>query len=139
MDDVAAKVVRIGKGALMAKFDLKSAYRHVTVHQEDRWWLGMKWKGRLFVDTMLPFGLRSAPMIFNAVAEALVYIMRRRRVWNLDHYLDYFSLVAPLASSMCGENLQVALETCEELGFQVAVEKTGPSNENHTTGDRTRL
>ena len=29
---------------------------------------------------------------------------------------------------MCGENLRVALETCEELGFQVAAEKTeGPA------------
>jgi len=86
VDDVAAKVVRIGKGASMAKFDLKSAYRHVPVHPEDRWLLGMEWKGRLFVDTMLPFGLRSAPVIFNAVAEALAYIMRGRGVRNLDHY-----------------------------------------------------
>ena len=128
VDDVAEKVVKTGRGALMAKFDLKSAYRHIPVHPDDRWLLGMEWDGGLFVDTTLPFGLRSAPMIFNAVAEALAYVIRERGVKNLDHYLDDFSLVAPPASPMCKENLGVALGICEELGFQVASEKTeGPA------------
>ena len=128
VDDVATKVVGAGRGALMAKFDLKSAYRHVPVHPDDRWLLGMELDGRLFVHTTLPFGLLSAPMIFNVVAEALAHVIRERGVKNLDHYLDDFSLVAPPASSVCGENLRVALGTCEELGFQVATEKTeGPA------------
>ena len=59
----------------MAKFNLKEAYRQVSVHPDDRWMLGMIWKGQLFVDTALPFGLRSAPMIFNAMAEALAYMI----------------------------------------------------------------
>ena len=69
-----------GRGVLMAKFDLKSAYRQVLVHPDDLWMLGMDWKGRLYVDKALPFGLRSAPMIFNAVAEALAYIIKQRGV-----------------------------------------------------------
>ena len=98
VDDVATKVVGAGRGALMAKFDLKSAYRHVPVHPDDRWLLGMELDGRLFVHTTLPFGLLSAPMIFNVVAEALAHVIRERGVKNLDHYLDDFSLVAPPAS-----------------------------------------
>ena len=35
VDDVAHKVVKLGKGALMAKFDLKAAYRNVPVHPDD--------------------------------------------------------------------------------------------------------
>lgn len=53
-DDVAAKVIHLGRGALMAKFDLKSAYRQVPVHPDDRWLLRMEWKGQLFVDTARP-------------------------------------------------------------------------------------
>ena len=64
VDDVAREVVKLGKGALMAKFDLKAAYRNVPVHPDDRWLLGMVWENQLFVDTTLPFGLRSTPMIF---------------------------------------------------------------------------
>ena len=32
VDDVARAVVKLGKGALMAKFDLKAAYQNVPVH-----------------------------------------------------------------------------------------------------------
>ena len=36
VDDVALIVSRLGKGALMAKVDIESAYRLVPVHPEDR-------------------------------------------------------------------------------------------------------
>ena len=57
VDEVAARIVQLGKGALMAKFDLKAAYRNVPVHPDDRWLLGMVWEDQLFVDATLPFGL----------------------------------------------------------------------------------
>ena len=123
VDDVAARVVCLGRGALMAKFDLKSAYRNIPVHPDDRWLLGMVWEDKLFVDTALPFGLRSAPIIFNAVAEALSHIMRRDGVREVDHYLDDFSLAGPPESTACQEDLDTALETCSRLGFPVAGER----------------
>ena len=128
VDDVAAKVVSMGRGALMAKFDLRSAYRNIPVHPDDRWLLGTEWEDQLFVDTVLPFGLRSAPMIFNAVAEALAFIIRSLGVKWLEHYLDDFVMVAPPKSNECQEGLQVALDTCAKVGFPVAEDKTeGPA------------
>ena len=91
------RVVRLGRGALI---DLKSAYRNILVHPDDRWLLGMVWEEKLFVDTALPFGLRSAPMVFNAVAEALAYMIKREGVEEMDHYLDDFSLVGPPKSQI---------------------------------------
>ena len=130
IDDVAARVVRLGRGALMAKFDLKSAYRQVPVHPDDRWLLCMEWRGQLFVDTALPFGLRSAPAIFNAVAEALAHMIRQKGVSELDHYLDDFSIVGPPDSQQCGKDLETSLAMCEEAGCPVAEEKTeGPATE----------
>ena len=41
VDDVADRIVSIGRGTWMAKFDLKAAYRNVPVHPDDRWLLGM--------------------------------------------------------------------------------------------------
>ena len=43
VDHVAAVVRRLGAGALMAKIDIRSAYRIVPVHPDDRPLLGMKW------------------------------------------------------------------------------------------------
>ena len=71
-------VMRMGRGTRMAKFDIQSAYRLVPVHSEDRLLLGMKWRDKLYIDTALPFGLRSAPKIFNAVADALQWIIKSR-------------------------------------------------------------
>ena len=63
-------------GAQLAKVDIKSAYRNIPVQLEDRWMLGMRWEGGLFVDIVLPFGLRSAPKIFTAVADAVEWMLK---------------------------------------------------------------
>ena len=42
VDQIICSVSRLGKGALMAKFDVESAYRNVLVHPSDRHLLGMK-------------------------------------------------------------------------------------------------
>ena len=47
----------------MAKVDLKSAFRMVPVRRQDWELLGMKWKEAYYIDTCLPFGLRSAPYL----------------------------------------------------------------------------
>ena len=56
----------------MAKVDIEAAYRLVPVHPDDRPLLGMEWKGQVFADPMLPFGLWLAPKFFNAVADEVV-------------------------------------------------------------------
>ena len=76
--DEAVRLIREkGTGAQLAKLDLESAYRMTPVHPDDRLLLGMEWKGQLFVDTALPFGLHSAPKVFTAVADALMWIFRK--------------------------------------------------------------
>ena len=44
--------------------------------------MGMVWEDNLYVDTVLPFGLRSAPAIFSAVADTLAIIVRDEVVRN---------------------------------------------------------
>ena len=70
VDMVANVILGFGPGAVvLSKVDVRSAYRTVLVHPEDRWLLGMQWGGQQFVDNVLPFGLRSAPKLFMAVAD----------------------------------------------------------------------
>ena len=78
--DVANTAVALGRGALIVKTDIKAAYRLVPVQPQDRIWLGMRWKDQIYIDCMLPFGLRSAPKIFNAIADALEWIVAREGV-----------------------------------------------------------
>ena len=71
IDDVVKCIISQGRGAMLAKIDIKQAYRNVPVHPEDRPLLGMAWNGKVYLDKVLPFGLRSAPIIFSAIADAL--------------------------------------------------------------------
>ena len=50
VDDAVRCIASLGRGALLAKFDIASAYWAVPVHPEDRRLLGMKWRGNVFVD-----------------------------------------------------------------------------------------
>ena len=111
-------VSQFGKGALMAKFDVKAAYRNIAVHPAERYLLGMKWRGQQYVDLALPFGLRSAPYIFNAVAEAVEWILvYSYKVSDLLHYLDDFISASPPDSPQCAQNLSTSLAVCKRLGL----------------------
>ncbi len=70
LDEVAETAAKLGRGTWMAKMDIKQAYRQVPVHPQDRPLLGMLWNDKVYVDTTLPFGLRSAPLLFTAIADA---------------------------------------------------------------------
>ena len=54
VDDVARVVAFLGRGTMLGKTDIKSAYR--IVHPADRLLLGMEWQGNIFVDFRLPLG-----------------------------------------------------------------------------------
>ena len=128
VERVARAAHSLGSGARLAKVDIKSAYRLLPVHPQDRHLLGMEWKGAYYVDAMLPFGLRSAPKIFTAVADALEWCVRQRGVVGIDHYLDDFIIVAPPKSSICQTYLTRLEEECMALGVTLAPEKKeGPA------------
>ena len=71
VDQVIRLVSQFGAGAPMAKFGVESAYRNVPVHPSDRYLLGIKWPNQYYIDLTLPFGLRSALFIFNAIADSV--------------------------------------------------------------------
>ena len=65
----AARLVKVaGRGGLMGKLDLSSAYRSILVHSLDYHLLLMKRQGVVYYDRALPFGLHSAPKLITAVA-----------------------------------------------------------------------
>ena len=126
IDTAIELVLSLGPGAYLSKLDIKEAYRMVPVHPEDWPLLGMRWQGAYYVDTRLPFGLRSAPKIFNAVADALHWIMTHKGIQNMIHYLDDFLMIEPPASK--GHALSTALTIWESLGAPVAPNKAeGPA------------
>ena len=128
VEQVAEVVARYKPGSLMGKIDIESAYRLVPVHPEDRPLQGMEWGGGLYVDPMLPFGLRSAPKLFNAIADAIEWYLRQRGVQNVFHYLDDFIVVGPPDSTECADAIRVMDQSCTFLGVPIAEHKRdGPT------------
>ena len=82
VDHLAALIVSEGRGSFLVKADVKEVYRMVPIHPEVQHLLGIQWDGAIYVDRMLPFGLRSAPML------------RRNGISKGLHYLDDFVFVA---------------------------------------------
>ena len=99
VDEAAAAMVHKGAGALLAKVDIKHAYRNIPIHPDDQWLFGMVWEDALFINTALPFGLRSAPKIFNAIADAMEWILNEAGVSVVFHYLNDFLLIVALNSA----------------------------------------
>ena len=67
----------------MANFDVANVYRNVAVHPQDCHLLGMVWRDKYYVDMALPFGLRSAPFIFTAIADMVQWIL------TVNHNVDF--------------------------------------------------
>ena len=61
IDNAIQGILRLGKGTMLAKIDIQSAFRLLPVHASDRHLLGMSWTDGVYIDTCLPFGLRSVP------------------------------------------------------------------------------
>ena len=128
VEQVATVTTSYLPGTLLAKIDIDSAYRLIPVHPSDRPLQAMEWDGMLYVDPMLPFGLRSAPKIFNAVADALEWCIRAQGVQHIFHYLDDFIVIGPPNSATCAEALTIIDQTCNRLGVpMVAHKREGPT------------
>lgn len=123
LDDAVEIIRELGQGALLAKLDLRKAYRMVPVHPSDHWLLGIFWQGCIYLDRTLPFGLRSAPKIFTAVADALAWVIMTKGVRWLIHYMNDFLFFGPPGSGSCLDALLLALKVCLELCCPVAPNK----------------
>ena len=123
IQDVIKQIMDIGPGALLAKIDIKSAYRIIPVHPSDRPLLGMSFQQQVYIDASLPFGLRSAPKIFNSLADALLWILLQHGVTHLLHYLDDYITMGQAGTAQCQANCDIIHGICELLGVPLAEDK----------------
>ena len=90
VDDIIALIRMHGKGALLYKRDLRSAYRQFPVKQSDHHFLGYYWNGNYYYDTVLLMGQRSAAWACQRSTRAVAFIHRHQDGGSLVVYLDDF-------------------------------------------------
>lgn len=131
-EDVLERVKIFGKGALMAKLDLKDAFKNIKVCRSDWALLGTQWQvvdhtgtaeTVYFMDTVLPFGCRSSPKLFNQYADAVEWIAKKRGANYMEHYLDDYVTVGPPKSTECHKNIEILIRTCNDLNLEINYKK----------------
>ena len=128
LDHLASLVTSVGRGAFLVKADIKEAYRMVPIHPNDQHLLGIWWEDSVYIDRMLPFGLRSAPKIFSAIADTLQWILIQQGIKHILHYLDDFILVAS-SLDQAHSDKSTLITTFHHLDVPLEVSKLeGPSN-----------
>jgi len=126
--DAMDSVMRLGRHSLMAKVDVKSAFRLCPVRPEEHHLLGMHCQGQYYFNRVLPFGLRSAPFIFNCLAEAIEWIARQQGIRDTHHYLNDFFIAGAPNTSQCSERLNTLIALCKLLNIPLAEDKReGPT------------
>ncbi len=127
VDNLAARIRDLGPDCLLFKRDMRRAYRQIPVCPGDLDCLGISWQGQIYVDRVLPFGLRSAAMICQRVTTAVCHVVSQAG-FDIINYLDDFGGAQP------AENANAAFDTLGsvlyELGLQEAPEKAQAPSPN---------
>ena len=126
-EDAVWLIKAAGPGTLMAKLDLKAAYRHVPFHPDNQSLLAIRWGGTTYLDIALPFSLCSAPKLVTAIFDGLTWCMVCEGISHFLHHLDGFFFCHPHQAWDSGQSLSVAVKLCQNLGLPVAPDElVGP-------------
>ena len=133
-DDAISIVVRAGKGALLAKADIESAFRLLPIHPSDFHLLGICANNMFYVDKALPMGASCSPAYFETFSTFLEWVIRQDSGSDLIvHYMDDFLFVAgngeERSQSLSCQMLVERFESiCKKFGVPLAADKAaGPA------------
>ena len=116
----------------MAKLDIEDAFKNIMVDPRDWDLLGTTWNRvnpdgtitkEYYIDTVLPFGARSSPRLFDNFARALEHIMHVNGATDVIHYLDDFFTVGPPNTYICHNNMRTMKLVCDQVGFKIQHKK----------------
>jgi len=124
-DYALSLVKQIGRGCLMAKCDIESAFRIIPIASADYGLLGFKWEGVYYHDKCLPMGCSVSCNIFESFSSALQWVMQHKfGVYSMTHILDDFIFFGPPSSAICGTDLNNFLSLASKINIPMNHSKT---------------
>ena len=124
VDDITTELKKLGRGALLYKVDVSSAFRHVKVDPGDYDLLGLEWQGH-YVDTCVPFGTRHESQIFQRLSDGVRYVMRRKGYDIIDYIDDYVDVGVP---SVATASFSALIDLMHDLGLTISQKKLVPAS-----------
>lgn len=128
VDDAIKQIKKLGKNCLLAKTDIASAFRILSVHPDDHELLGIQFKGAFYYDRCLLMGCSIPCSLFETFSTALQWIACTKfGVPNMLHILDDFLFLGLPDSPICNLSLHQFMSMCAVLGVPIKGKKTeGP-------------
>ena len=102
--------------------DVEAAFRQIPISPLDYPDLLFEWRGQLYLDTRLPFGIRSGPALYDAVGAVIQFILERACSRRVIRYLDDHGL-AEANIARCTVFLSRFLAACAVLGLPISLDK----------------
>ena len=129
VDDAISTIIKYVPNTLLAKVNIKNAFRLISVHPGDRHLLAMQWNNQVYIDGCPPFLLCSATKLFNLMADLLSWIATQEGMQCILHHLDDFLITALPHSPLCQHSLEKFAWLCNTLGIPLASDKVeGPTS-----------
>ena len=128
-DNVIQMIAGLGPGALLAKRDIKSAFRLLPVYPDDFHLLGIKCGVSYFIDKCLPMGASLSCNLFEKFSSFLHWLVSYKSgIISLDHYLDDFILAGKADTDECLQLISTFDQVCADINVPVAADKSvGPT------------
>ena len=124
LDQVIEMVRTLGPGCLIAKADIRDAFRLLPVRPADYPLLGISWGRHYFHDKNLPMGASVSPKHFEKLSCALQHILQCYfGVEFVTHLLDDFIFLGTPESDECLNALAAFEALAALLGIPLSIEK----------------
>lgn len=124
-DEAVELVASMGRGAQIAKADLKDAFRILPVNCADFDLLGFSLQGKYYYDMSLPMGMKTSCKLFEEFSTFVNWLINRLFTRHrCVHYLDDWLFFGPHHSPECAQVLQTFFTVCKLLGIPIAEDKT---------------
>ena len=102
LDNILDKLYDLGKGALLGKIDIKSAFKLLLINPADLYLLGIFYNGTSYIDKCLSMGCSVSCSLFDKLSTFLHWVVQfRTGLDTIDHYLDDFSFMGADSSEDC--------------------------------------
>ena len=102
--------------------DLKDAYFHIPVHPADRKYFRIYFGGLVFQFRALPFGLKSAPLVFTKVMSEVKAMVHKEGILLILYLDDWLVQICTYQEGLVQKDYLVSL--CLQLGLMLNWEKS---------------
>ena len=106
IDNIFDLICSSGRSCYIIKCNIKDAFRNIPIAPIDRPLLAFSWGDKTYIECCLPFGLTTAPFIFNLFAEGLNWLLSAYLpLASIVHYLDDFIAIIAISAGSFQEVL----------------------------------